>query len=99
MLIGVGRIVLDFFNNEKVSVKTKKLDELCRDLRRKFNVSALEIADFDDPERCVIGFAVVIPEDWKSKSADTLVENICRTIDETSFARVMSEDTEILAHE
>jgi uncharacterized protein YlxP (DUF503 family) len=98
MLIGVGRIVLDFYNNEKASVKNKKLKELCDDLRKKFNLSALEVADFDDPERCVIGFAMVIPEDWKTSSAQKLVEKVCQTIDQTSFARVMVEDWDLLSH-
>ena len=98
MLIAVGRIVLDFYNNEKASVKNRQLAELCDDLRKKFNVSALEVADFDDPERCVIGFAAVIPEDWKTRSAESLMEKICKTIDETAFARVMVEDWDLLSH-
>jgi uncharacterized protein YlxP (DUF503 family) len=98
MLIGVGRIVLDFYNNDKVAVKHRQLEELCADLRKKFNVSALEVADFDDPERCVIGFAAVIPETWKTQSAQSLVEKICQTIDETAFARVMVEDWDLLSH-
>jgi uncharacterized protein YlxP (DUF503 family) len=98
MLIGVGRIVLDFYNNDSASRKRKQLEELCDDLRKKFNVSALEVADFDDPERCVIGFAAVIPENWKSISAQNLVEKICKTIDETAFARVMVEDWDLLSH-
>jgi uncharacterized protein YlxP (DUF503 family) len=99
MLIGVGRIVLDFYNNDKAAKKRKQLEALCSDLRKKFNISALEIADFDDPERCVIGFAAVIPEDWKTRSAQALVEKICKTIDETSFARVTVENTDLLSHE
>lgn len=98
MLIGVGRIVLDFYNNDQVSLKHRQLEELCAELRRKFNVSALEVADFDDPERCVIGFAAVIPENWKTRSATSLVEKICKTIDETAFARVMVEDWDLLSH-
>lgn len=98
MLIGVGRIVLDFYNNDSVSVKRRNLEDLCHDLRKKFNISALEVADFDDPERCVIGFAAVIPENWKTSSAQHLVEKICQTIDETSFARVMVEDWDLLCH-
>ena len=98
MLIGVGRIVLDFFNNEDVAFKRRKLEEVCTDLRRKFNVSALEVAEFDDPEKCVIGFAAVIPENWKEQSAHSLVEKICKTIDSTSVARVMVEDCELLEH-
>jgi uncharacterized protein YlxP (DUF503 family) len=98
MLIGVGRIVLDFFNNTSAPKKRAQLEELCGDLRKKFNISVLEVADFDDPERCVIGFAAVIPENWKTPSAKGLVDKICETIDQTSFARVMVEDTDLLCH-
>lgn len=98
MLIGVGRIVLDFYNNQKASVKNKNLKDLCHDLRKKFNISVLEIADFDDPERCVLGFAVVVPETWNAATAQQLIEKICKTLDETAFARVMVEDCEILSH-
>jgi len=98
MLIGVGRIVLDFYNNDNVALKHRQLEELCADLRKKFNVSALEVADFTDPERCVLGFAAVIPENWKNQSAQNLVEKICETIDQTSFARVMVEDWDLLSH-
>src|ERR1700758_4955205 len=98
MLIGVGRIVLDFYNNDNLALKHRQLEELCNDLRRKFNLSALEVADFDDPERCVIGFAAVIPENWKTRSAESLIEKICETIDRTAFARVMVEDWDLLSH-
>ena len=98
MLIGAGRIVLDFYNNDNLAVKHRQLEELCVDLRRKFNLSALEVADFDDPERCVIGFAAVIPENWKTSSAKGLMEKICKTIDSTAFARVMVEDWDLLSH-
>jgi len=98
MWVGVGRIVLDFYNNDNVALKRRQLEELCVDIRKKFNVSALEVADFDDPERCVIGFAAVIPENWKTSSAKGLVEKICKTIDETAFARVMVEDWDLLSH-
>jgi uncharacterized protein YlxP (DUF503 family) len=98
MLIGVGRIVLDFYNNTTSGKKRKLLAELCNDLRKKYNVSAIEVADFDDPERCVIGFAAVIPEDWKNQNAKSLVDKICKTIDDTAFARVTVEDTDILNH-
>jgi uncharacterized protein YlxP (DUF503 family) len=98
MLIGVGRIVLDFYNNTSTTAKHRQLEEFCVDLRKKYNISILEVADFDDPERCVIGFAAVIPENWKSISAQNFVEKICKTIDETSFARVMVEDWDLLSH-
>ena len=98
MLIGTGRIVLDFYNNTDVPKKRKLLEGLCADLRKKYNVSALEVADFEDEERCVIGFAAVIPENWKTPSARSFVEKIAKEIDETAFARVTVEDLELLEH-
>ena len=98
MWIGVGRIVLDFFGNDSVSKKKKELEELCASLRKKFNLSAMEIADFEDPEKCVLGFAAVIPETWKSRSAQEFVQEVCKTIDETAFTRVVIEDWDLLSH-
>ncbi|MBY0470773.1 DUF503 domain-containing protein [bacterium] len=98
MLIGVGKIVLDFYNNDDAPLKNSKLEKLCKEVRRKFNVSILEIADFDDPERCVIGFAAVIPDNWKMQSSQSFVRKICDTIDESAFARVMVEDCDFLTH-
>ncbi len=98
MWIGVGRIVLDFFGNDSVSRKKRELEELCVSLRKKFNLSALEITDFEDPEKCVLGFAAVIPENWKTRSAQEFVQAICKTIDETAFTRVVIEDWDLLSH-
>jgi uncharacterized protein YlxP (DUF503 family) len=98
LLISAGRIVLDFYNNTDGPAKRRQLEELCVSLRKKFNLSALEVADFDDPERCVIGFAAVIPENWSTQSAQSFTDKICETIDQTSFARVMVEDTDLLSH-
>ena len=98
MLVGAARIVLDFYNNDNLALKRRKLEELCGDLRRKFNISILEVADFDDLERCVIGFSVVIPENWKNITAENLMEKICKEIDATSFARVTVEDWDLLSH-
>lgn len=98
MLVGAARIVLDFYGNDDAAKKRRQLEELCQELRKKFNVSALEVADFDDPERCVIGFAAVIPENWKTSSARSLMEKICNTIDEKAFARVTVEDWDLLSH-
>src|SRR3954467_443105 len=98
MLVGAARIVCEFYGNQDANKKRRQLEELCQDLRKKFNVSALEVADFDDPERCVIGFAAVIPETWKTKTAQGLIETICKHIDATAFARVTVEDWDLLSH-
>jgi uncharacterized protein YlxP (DUF503 family) len=98
VLVGAARIVLDFYGNTDLAKKHRELEELCTELRRKFNISALEVADQDDPERCVIGFAAVIPETWKTKSARDFMEKVCNTIDEKAFARVTVEDWDLLSH-
>ena len=98
MLIAVGRIVLDFYNNLDVKLKRHQLEQLCDELKRKFNISIMEVADFDDPERCVIGFSAIIPENWKTVSAHNLIEKICKTIDQTSVARVTSEDCDLIGY-
>ena len=98
MLVGAARIVLDFYGNQDANKKRRQLEELCGEIRKKFNVSALEVADFDDPEKCVIGFAAVIPENWKTSSAKSLMEKICNEIDTTAFARVTVEDWDLLSH-
>ncbi len=98
MWIGVARIVLDFYNNEKTSIKSKHIDSLCKDIRKKFNVSALEVAEFDDPEKCVIGISAVMPEHWKQKAATAFMQTLLEFVDQTSFARVTIEDWDLLSH-
>jgi uncharacterized protein YlxP (DUF503 family) len=97
MRVAAGRITLDFYNNENLTLKHKNLEKLCKDLRKKFNVSALEVDEFDDPEKCVLGFSATIPSHWKSTAAKGLIETICREIDNTAFARVVLEDCDILS--
>ena len=98
MRIGVGRIVLDYYGNDNVQKKRRELEALCQDLRRQFNLSAMEISDFEDAERCVMGFAAVIPDHWNEQAASSFVEKICETIDQKAFTRVTVEDWDILEH-
>jgi len=97
-MVGVARITMDFYGNDRSSKKHKLIEELCKDIRKKYNISALEVGEFDDPEKCVLGFAAIIPETWSTETASTFVQKICQTIDETAFARVTSEDWDLLEH-
>lgn len=97
MRIAATRITMDFFNNTSVPEKKRRLADLCEELRKHFNVSALEIDDFDDPEKCVIGFAAVIPNNWRESSIPTFSKKVCEYIDTHSFARVTLEDSDITA--
>jgi uncharacterized protein YlxP (DUF503 family) len=98
MRVGVGRLVLDFLGNLDVNKKRRALEDLGKDLRRKFNVSILEVADLEDPERGVIGFSAVIPDHWSEVAARSFCEKICTTLDDTSPARITVEDWDILHH-
>ena len=98
MWIAAGRVVIDCDGIGNENAKHKRIEELATLLRRKFNVSALEIADQDSLNRAVFGFAAVIPENWKERSAREFLETLARTIDENAFGRVIVEDCELLVH-
>lgn len=97
MTVGVGQIVLDYFNNDSMKLKRKYIDDLSKELKQKFDLSVVEIDDIEDPERIVIGFAAVIPNHWRKIAANNFLESICKYVDEKSVARVISEDFEILS--
>jgi uncharacterized protein YlxP (DUF503 family) len=89
MWIGAGRLVLNFYNNTELKLKARQLDSLFKELKKKHgNLSILEVADEEDPERCVIGFSTVMPGSWRQVGARAFVQKICGTVDEISFARV-----------
>jgi len=96
MKIAAGRIVLDFYGNTVLKKKQELVETLCKDLRKKFNLSALEVDEFDELEKCAFGFAAVIPTDWKTQSAQSFLDKIVQEINDISPARVTVEDTEIV---
>jgi uncharacterized protein YlxP (DUF503 family) len=98
MWVGVGRLVLDFYNNDDLKEKRRQLESLCKQLQKKFNISILEVADEEDPERCVVGFAVVMPEGWHEKAAQSFIQKITETVDQISFARLSVEDCDLFVH-
>ena len=95
MWVGMGRVVLDFHGNQDAAKKQREIDEFCTALRKQLQVSAREVADHDDPERCVIGVALVMPESWTETRAENAIDSVMEKIDQTAFARVTVEDFEI----
>lgn len=95
MWLGHGRILLDDYGNEKSAKKHRQLEELCKKLRKEFNLSILEVDQEEDPENCELGFAVVMPDRWEHEEARRFVEKICRRIDELAVARVTLEDWDV----
>lgn len=95
MWVGAGRIVLDFYNNDNLTVKHRELTKLCKELRRKFNISAAEVAEFDEYEKCVIGFSAVLPANWSERKARDFLKTICKEIDTQAIARISVEECEL----
>ena len=99
MWVAGGRLVLDFFNNTDMALKKRNIDELCKEARRKFNISIVEVDAFDEPEKCAVGFSVTMPTHWNRAKAHGFVQKICKDLDETAFARVTSEHWELYSPE
>ena len=97
MRIAASRIILDFHGNLDLAEKRRQLSVLCDGIRKRHNLSACEIDAFDDPERCVVGIAAVIPDTWREKSIQTFWQKVLEEIDTTAFARVVSEQSDITA--
>lgn len=97
MDIGVSKIVLDFYQNDQLKIKKRNIESFCKDVKRKFNVSFLEIEEFQDLERCVIGLAAVLPSHWKGSEQEQFIQKVLQYIDQNAFARVIHSDWEILS--
>jgi len=95
MWVGSGHIILDFYGNDLERVKHRELENLAKSLRRKFNISMLEVDDYDDPERCVLGFSLVMPSNWSEERAQEFVQKVCTTLDQEAFTRVTLEDFDV----
>ncbi|MGE4232694.1 MAG: DUF503 family protein [Bacteriovoracia bacterium] len=96
MYIASGKIILDFYNNDSIGKKKSNLTSLVKEVHQKFNVSAVEVADFDDPERCVIGISLVASTQRSAKAA---IDKVLEHIDTHAFARVVVEDTDVYAYD
>lgn len=96
MWVAAGKVILDFWGNQSLKEKRHNMDELLADLRRDFNISAVEVSDFDDLEKCVIGLALAAGTE---KSARAAMKKVLEHIDTTAFARVVVEDTDFFGYD
>ena len=99
MWAGVARVVIDLYGNDDLRLKKRQLDSLCKEVKRKFNLSALEVADQDEPEKCTIGLTAAMPSTWKENSARSFMSKVLKYIDENAFSRVVSEDVDVFFYE
>lgn len=94
MFVAAMKMVLDFYGNDEVSVKRREIHAFALLFHRKFeDVSLVEVADFDDPERIVLGLSFVCAQ--QKRGEDRLLA-IRDWIDAHSFARVTMEDRQVL---
>lgn len=96
MFIGAAQVILDFYGNVEIKTKRQNIAALLEDLHKKFNVSATEVADFDDTERCVLGVSLVA---GTAAGAQAAIKKTLEYIDSNSFARVAMEDSDVLPYE
>ena len=69
---------------------------LLADMHKKLNISATEVADFEDLERCVIGVSLVARNEQEARAA---MKKVLEHVDSTAFARVMVEDTDVFGYD
>jgi uncharacterized protein YlxP (DUF503 family) len=96
MFVAAGKVILDFWGNQNIKEKRRQMEALLQELHKQFNISATEVADFDDTERCVIGLALAAGTEQGARSA---MKRVLEHIDTTSFARVMVEDTDVFGYD
>ena len=68
------------------------MQDLIREVQKEFNVALAEVEDFPDPERCVVGVAIVAASE---RDARERMNKVLEYLDAHSFARVVSEDTAV----
>lgn len=93
MWVGSSKIVMDFHGNISIKDKRKNMAELIEEVRRQFNTSCVELEDFEDFERCVLGVSLCAGTE---KSVQLALSKVLEYIDTHSFARVVSEDPQVI---
>lgn len=96
MFVSAGKVILDFYGNQNIKQKRHEMAELLDDLHKQFNISATEVADFDDLERCVIGLSLTAGTEQGARSA---MKRVLEYIDTSAFARVVVEDTDVFGYD
>jgi uncharacterized protein YlxP (DUF503 family) len=86
-------------NSRLTSFQGARIEDLCKDLRANFNLSALEVEEFDELERCIVGIAAAMPSHWTEAKANEFMKKVCDYADSHSAIRVVSEDWELFALE
>lgn len=96
MYVAAAKVIFDFYGNDELREKKRVLKDLVSLLHKEFNVSAIEVADFDDLERGVMGVSAVAATEAGARSA---VKKALDRIDATSPARVVHEESDVFGYD
>lgn len=96
MWVSAGKVILDFYGNQNIKEKRHQMKDLLAELHKNYNVSATEVSDFDDTEKCVIGLALAAGTEQGARAA---MKKLLEHIDTTAFARVVVEDTDVFGYD
>jgi uncharacterized protein YlxP (DUF503 family) len=91
VFIGVAKITLDFYGNDRIEKKASEIRKLIKLVTQKFTLDFAEVEEFADPEKCVLAYCLCGPDERKLKKR---METISGFIDKNSFARVVADDRE-----
>jgi len=88
-----GKVIFEFFGNNDEEFKQKSLQQLCKEVRKLWNVSCTPIEDqeVENPERGVLVLAIAAPSHEK---AQKILEGVLAHFDANAPARILDEDIE-----
>lgn len=89
MFYGIGKVIFDFYGNSEARTKHAAIERLIKSLWKEHRLSAREVEDFDNPERGVLGLAVVAANE---SSARRRLAVAFQFIDAHSELRVVAEE-------
>lgn len=92
MVVGLCELAVALPGNRSLKEKRRVVRGLIDRLRARHRISVAEVADNDDHERGVIGFAVVGSDRTRVRA---VLDDVLRTVDETCPADVVTRDLEV----
>lgn len=91
--VAVGKLNLEFFGNTDENLKTRALQQVCKDLRREENVSILSLgAWLEDPEKGELIFSAVAATPDQARA---VVERVTKFIDENATGRIINDEIHV----
>ena len=93
MVVGICRITLALHDNHSLKGKRQVVKGTIERLRRRFNVSAAEVADNDVWQRAVIGFTAVGND---RSFVNSVLDRAVNLVDGLGTAEIISHEMEFI---